>query len=130
MTTTELIEALYGQLASGDAAAAAARLTPDAVLHIPGDNPLAGDHRGAAAILGVLARVDGLGGRTEVVDVLAGRSYAAAYCRVRTDAGLDNATVHLFRMAGDEMAGDQVAEVWFHNRDQAAVDAFWSAAAR
>lgn len=129
MTTTELIEALYGRLAAGDAAAAADRLTPDAVLHIPGDNPLAGDHRGPAAILGVLARVDGLGGRTELVDVLAGRSYAAAYCRVHADAGtaadLDNSTVHLFRMAGD-----RVAEVWFHNRDQAAVDAFWSAAAR
>jgi hypothetical protein len=73
--------------------------------------------------------VDGLGGRTEVVDVLAGRSYAAAYCRVHADspadAGLDNSTVHLFRMAGD-----RVAEVWFHNRDQAAVDAFWTAAAR
>jgi uncharacterized protein len=129
MTTIELIETLYGQLADGEAAAVAARLTPDAVLHIPGDNPLAGDHRGPAAILEVLATVDGIGGRTEVVDVLAGRSYAAAYCRVHTDTdtgtGLDNATVHLFRMAGD-----RVAEVWFHNRDQATVDAFWSAAVR
>ncbi len=125
MITTELLEALYGQLANGDVVAAAARLTPDAVLHIPEDNPLAGDHRGPAAILGVLATVDGLGARTEVVDVLAGRSYAAAFCRVHADTKLDNTTVHLFRMAGE-----RVAEVWFHNRDQAAVDAFWSAAAR
>jgi uncharacterized protein len=129
MTTTETIENLYARLADGDPAGAAARLAPDAVLHIPGDNPLAGDHRGPAAILGVLARLDGFGGRTEVVDVLAGRSYAAAYCRVRVDSAapddLDNATVHLFRMADD-----RVAEVWFHNRDQTAVDTFWTAAAR
>jgi hypothetical protein len=39
---------------------------------------------------------------------------------------LDDSTVHLFRTAG----GDQVAEAWFPDRDQAAVDAFRAAGAR
>ena len=128
--TSENIRRLYAAVADGDAAAAAAHLAPDAVLHIPGDNPLAGDHAGRGAILDVLARVRAGGERIELIDVLAGQEHAAAYCRVRMEAtgssdGLDNATVHLCRRAGD-----RGAEAWFHNRDQAAVDAFWKAAAR
>jgi len=133
MTSTESIRRLYAAVADGDAAAAAAHLAPDAVLHIPGDNPLAGDHAGRVAILEVLARVRAGGEQIELIDVLAGREHTAAYCRVRMDGpggsagsdGLDNSTVHLFRMAGD-----RIGEAWFHNRDQAAVDAHWKAAAR
>jgi ketosteroid isomerase-like protein len=130
MTSTESIRRLYAAVADGDAAAAAAHLAPDAVLHIPGDNPLAGDHTGRVAILEVLARVRAGGERVELIDVLAGREHTAAYCRVRMDGvggfdGLDNSTVHLFRMAGD-----RIGEAWFHNRDQAAVDAHWKAATR
>jgi hypothetical protein len=129
MTSTENILRLYAAVSDGDAATAATHLAPDAVLHVPGDNPLAGDHAGRAAILEVLARVRSTGERIELIDVLAGREHVAAYCRVRMGTpdgpgtSLDNSTVHLFRMAGD-----QVAEAWFHNRDQAAVDTFWKAA--
>jgi ketosteroid isomerase-like protein len=126
MTNTDTVLALYGAMAANDPDAAVARLAPDAVLHIPGRNPLAGDHAGPAAILGVLGRMGDAAARTELIDVLAGREHVAAYCRVQEEGGLDNPTVHLFRMTDD----DRVAEIWFHNRDQAAVDAYWTGADR
>ncbi|GAA1861609.1 hypothetical protein GCM10009836_47240 [Pseudonocardia ailaonensis] len=60
--------------------------------------------------------------RTEVLDVLGGRDHAAVYCRVQAP-GFDNFSVHLLRIVDG-----RVAEAWFHNRDQAHVDAFWAAA--
>ena len=35
-------------------------------------------------------------------------------------AALDNSTVHLARVESG-----RIAEIWFHNFDQQAVDAFW-----
>lgn len=96
---------------------------------MPGTSPLAGDHAGAPAILHTLAairaRSEG-GEHIEVLDVLDGREHVAVYCRVRAHRGsatLDHHTLHLLRIEDD-----RVAEVWFHNREQGPVDAFWSGA--
>lgn len=121
------VHRLYAALAAGDVSAAAAVLRPDAVVHVPGTHPLTGDHAGIPAILEFLAATrsrSDAGERIEVLDVLEGRDHVAVYCRVRAERGpatLDNATVHLLRLEDD-----RVAEVWFHNREQAPVDAFWS----
>ncbi len=127
METDSPVRRLYTAFAAGDAPALAATLAPNAVLHVPGTNPLTGDHVGAPAILDALAamraRSEG-GGHTEVLDVLDGREYVAVYCRVRARRGLatlDNHTLHLLRIEDD-----RVVEVWFHNREQGPVDAFWS----
>lgn len=123
---TDTVERLYGALRSGDAAVLAAALAPDVALHVPGDHPLAGTHRGPAAVLEFLtatSRATDGGERVEVIDVMGGREHVAVYARSRAQragAVLDNPTVHLFRVDGD-----RVAEVWFHNRDQRPVDAFW-----
>ena len=49
-----------------------------------------------------------------------------AYVRVTAQrdgrAPLVNYTIHLFRLGDD----DRIAEIWFHNREQAPVDAFWN----
>ena len=125
---TELVERLYGALRSGDAAALAAALAPDVALHVPGDHHLAGTHRGPGAVLEFLTATSGAtdgGERVEVIDVLGGREHVAVYARSRarrSGAVLDNPTVHLFRVDGG-----RVAEIWFHNRDQRPVDAFWGA---
>ena len=98
---------------------------PDVVLHDPGSHPLGGEHRGLAGVQRFLTASGAIGPRTEVLDVLDGRDHAAVYCRVRAErdgAVLDNHTVHLLRIADG-----RVAEVWFHNRDQAHVDRFWNA---
>ena len=105
-----------------------ALLAVDATLHVPGAQPLAGDHVGLEAILNFMvattATTDG-GERIELIDALVGDDHAAAYVRVMADragrASLDNFTVHLMRTING-----LITDIWFHNRDHAAVDAFWS----
>lgn len=125
----EVATALYAALAADDLERAASLLHPDVVLHVPGSNPLSGDHRGVEGFGGFLlasrSRTAG-GEHVEVLDLLGGRSHAAAYCRVTAEAPdgrtpLDNTTVHVLRIPDG-----RVAEAWFHNWDAAAVDEFWS----
>lgn len=127
-TVAELLAGLYGAVAAGDPGAALPLLTPDVVLHVPGAQPLSGDHRGPQAVVDFITASSTMADRTEhveLIDLLVGGSHAAAYCHVTgTREGtkvLDNTTVHLFRIDGG-----QIAEIWFHNWDQLAVDAFWS----
>ena len=78
----------------------ASSLEPDVVLHVPGVHPLSGDHRGLASVGGFLQRTREAttdGEHMELIEVL-------------------------FRLGDD----DRIAEIWFHNRDQAPVDEFWS----
>jgi uncharacterized protein len=124
METTHLARRLYAAAAT-DPTALADLLTPDVVLHDPGSHPNGGAHRGRDAVLAFLAASSSAGASMEVLDVMGGDRYASAYVRVRAqrgDARLDNPTVHLMRIEDG-----RVAEFWFHNRDQAHVDAFWSA---
>lgn len=130
-TTSQTIDRLYAAIAERDVAGIARTLTPDAVLHVPGRHPLAGRYTGPAEILGFLAGTGaaaGDGETVEVLDVLVGHEHAAAYVRSRArrgDAELDNLTLHLMRTTAGA-----VAEIWFHNRDQEHVDAFWGGAYR
>lgn len=127
-TAAELLAGLYQAVACGDLDAARRHLHPDVVLHVPGRQPLSGDHSGVDAVLAFVAASSTTAGRTEkieVLDVLDGAEHAAAYCHVTGERDgrsmLENRTLHLFRVAGG-----QIAEIWFHNWDQEAVDAFWS----
>lgn len=125
---TATVVGLYTALAAGDLDAAGRHLAPDVVLHVPGRQPLAGDHVGRQAVVDFVVASSATAGRSEeieLLDVLAGEAHVAACCRVtgRRDGrvALDNRTVHLFRLDGGV-----IAEIWFHNWDQVAVDAFWS----
>ena len=99
----------------------------DLVLHVPGHHPTAGEYAGVDGLL-AFAEASRATGATiaarEVIDVLEGQEHVAVYCRIhgrRTDrADLDNLTLHLYRVQEG-----RVAEIWFHNRDQDAVDGFW-----
>jgi uncharacterized protein len=128
VTGRDVVVGLYTALLSGDRSAAHAVLHPDAVLHVPGGHPLAGDHEGRDAVLAFVAASSMAADRSEQVDVLdllEGETHVAALCLVTglRDArpSLENRTVHLFRIDGH-----RIVEIWFHNWDQAAVDAFWS----
>jgi ketosteroid isomerase-like protein len=99
----------------------------DVALHVPGQHQTAGDYVGVDGLIAFAeaSRVTGAEiVAREVLDVLEGRDHVAVYARIqgrrpgRED--LDNLTLHLYRLADG-----RVAEIWFHNRDQAAVDAFW-----
>jgi ketosteroid isomerase-like protein len=124
----DVIVGLYTAVATGRPDAALPHLADDVVLHVPGGQPLAGDHVGPEAVVAFITASSAVADRTEhveVLDVLVGGAHAAAYCHVTGSRpggpDLDNRTVHLFRITDG-----RIAEVWFHNWDQAAVDAFWS----
>ncbi|TCK20825.1 nuclear transport factor 2 family protein [Pseudonocardia endophytica] len=124
MEANVIARRLYAAAAS-DPSALLDLLAPDVVLHDPGSHPNGGAHRGRDAVLAFLGASSSAGASMEVLDVMGGSHHAAAYVRVRADRGdarLDNLTVHLMRIEDG-----RVAEFWFHNRDQAHVDAFWSA---
>jgi ketosteroid isomerase-like protein len=104
-----------------------ALLSDDVVLHVPGRHQLAGDYRGPQGVAQFAAASRAVavdGEQTEVVDVLEGHTFVAALCRVQArrpgNVALDNSTLHLARVESG-----RIAEIWFHNFDQHAVDAFW-----
>jgi uncharacterized protein len=122
--------ALYAAVVDGDLERARAHLATDAVLHVPGDNPGAGDHAGIDAILAFVTRATSGPGATEqveILDVLEGQQHAAVYCHVTGSSpdgpSLTNRTVHVLRVVEGH-----VTDIWFHNWDQRAVDEFWTAA--
>lgn len=126
MTLADLVLRLRAALETDELATAGSLLHDDVALHVPGSHPTAGEYHGLQGILDFDAASRATGATTtrEVLDVLEGRDHVAVYCHVtgtRPDrAVLQNATLHLYRVADG-----RVAEIWFHNRDQAAVDAFW-----
>ena len=123
------IAALYSTPGALDPSALASSLEPDVVLHVPGVHSLSGDHRGHAGVGDFLQRTrDATNGgeHIELIEVLRGEAHIGAYVRVTAHrngrAPLVNHTIHLFRLGDD----DRIAEIWFHNREQAPVDEFWS----
>ena len=98
----------------------------DVVLHVPGDHPTAGDWRGVDGLQRFMAesrtRYDTQ--TVETLDVLVGDAHVAVYNHARGKRAdhpdLDNFTVHLLRIEDG-----CITEIWFHNRNQSAVDAFW-----
>jgi len=122
-----VLRRFYAALQAGDMTTVAALLAPGVVLHVPGRSRVAGDYHGLEGV-GRFAALSGAiatgGTRLTVLDVLAGVDHAAVLCHVEGrrpgHAALDNRTIHLARLE----AG-RIAEVWYHNFDQHAVDAFW-----
>lgn len=127
MTDADVVRNFYACLRAGDAPGAARLLSPEVILHVPGRHPLAGDYRGPTGLFEFAAssrRIAAGGDQTELVDVLSGSQFVAALCRVRATrpgSTLDNQTIHLAKIESG-----RIVEIWFHNFDQHAVDAFWS----
>jgi ketosteroid isomerase-like protein len=122
-----VVRALYAGMAGGDLRSMSDLLDPHVVLHVPGDHPLAGDHAGVAAVAGFIGATGALttgGTRMELLDVLHGERYTAAYVRVTAEradrSALDTLNVHLL-----DVVDGRIREIWFHNGDQSVVDAFW-----
>jgi uncharacterized protein len=125
---TSKVTDLYQAIRESDLATLLDLVAPGVILHMPGTHSLAGTHRGSDAVLTCMAEMTGLtdgGEHIEVLDVLGGHSYAAAYCHVTATRDgrppLDNHTVHLLRF--DDA---QLVEIWFHNRNDFDVNEFWS----
>lgn len=132
MTTTatpaRIVRDAYQAIARNDVDTLQHLLADDVVLHVPGTHPLAGDHHGHDGFFHFILESRALtqdGEQIEVIDLLDGTDHAAAYCRItarRPDGSeLTNTTVHLLRVRDG-----LVAEIWFHNWDDLAVNDFWS----
>lgn len=102
-------------------------LADDVVWHVPGASPIAGEHRGAEAVLGYMdARRRIMDGtfRVEVhgAAMIAGRVVQLAGGHaVRGGEHVTWETVGVFRVAGG-----RIAECWLIPFDQAAFDRIWS----
>ncbi|MEZ5248701.1 MAG: nuclear transport factor 2 family protein [Ilumatobacteraceae bacterium] len=124
-----VLAAAYRDDGSIDLAALLSVLHPDVALHVPGAQPLAGTHQGLDAIARFAVALRDLtvdGEHTERVDTLVGDDHVALVVHVAAERAdgrrLDNHTVHLARVDATGL----VRDIWFHNRDQAHVDGFWS----
>src|SRR6185295_810569 len=97
---------------AGDRAALAACYHDDFTLHYFGRNPLAGDHAGKAAALGILAEVTRRTNRKllATVDVMAGSERGALLVRERFEAYT--------------VRDGLLSECWVYDQDQALVDTF------
>ena len=129
MSASEVVDRFIAAIERRDIDAAIELLHPDVELHVPGQQPLAGVHRGIDAVLEFLRATTTLADVREeltVIDVLGSAERAAVLCHVTGhragEVVLDNLTVHVHRVADG-----RVAEIRFHNFDQMGVDAFWAA---
>jgi ketosteroid isomerase-like protein len=98
----------------------------DFVLHYFGRSPLAGTHRGKAAALAALAKVQQLTNRQllEIHDVLVSDDHAAILARERFER--DGRVLEVRRVLVYHVRDGKLAESWIYDEDQRAVDEFWS----
>lgn len=122
-----VVRRLYAAVAAGDLAGIAACFHDEAVWHLPGRSPLAGTHRGWAAIRDdLLAKQAPLSGgtfRPVLLDLAIGDEAIVAVVRATADhAGrrLDQTVCQLMRVREGK-----IVEVRGHYADEAALDAFW-----
>lgn len=118
----------YDALAAGDMARAAATLTEDTVLHVPGRSTNTGTYTGRAAVLGFVGHAHEVTEGTldlTVHRVLDDGEWGVALCtytatRPDREKPLENNLAHVARLRDG-----LIAESWLHSRDQYAVDEFW-----
>jgi hypothetical protein len=110
----------------GDLAAIVDCYHDDLVLHYFGRSPLAGDHRGKAAALTVLARVQQLANRRllDIHDVLASDEHAVILAREEFER--DGRRVESRRVLVYHVRDGKLAEAWIYDDDQRAVDELWA----
>lgn len=121
-----LVERYCDAWKRGDAAALVDCYHDDFTLHWFGASPLAGTHRGKPAAIAALVRVQQLTNRElrEIRDVLASDEHAVVLTRERFTR--DGRSLELERVLVFQIRDDRLAECWLYDRDQRAVDAFWS----
>ena len=131
-TATELLDRLHAAqndfYAGGMSAALEELLTPDITWTVPGNNAIAGTHRGLDEVFAYFRRRRDLAGHTFQMqrrDVLVGEGerIAALTDGLATIRGVEHrwSTVGLY-----EVAQHRIAACWLLALDQPAFDAIWS----
>jgi uncharacterized protein len=121
----DLLRRGYAAFAKGDMETLNELFADNITWHSAGDNPLAGDYHGKQEVFGLFARLSELSDSfdQELHDVLANDEHGVGLVRVRASRGdrtMEQNAVHVYHFTGG-----QVSEVWVHNDDQAAADAFF-----
>ena len=117
----------YVAFGKGDLAALELLMTDDAVWHVPGRTPLAGDYEGRTAVFAFFAKVMELtegSFRVEPLTLLADDHYGCAPVRMtahRGDRHLDVMNVQAARLEDGK-----VAEFWDTTTDPDAMEAFFA----
>lgn len=125
--TEDLLRRGFEAFGKGDMATIAELFADDVVWHVPGNNPLSGDHKGRDSVLAFLGKSAELSGGTlklEVHDILANDEHGVALTRGSAQRGgksLDNNGVQVFHIRDGK-----VVESWLYAGDPAANDEFWS----
>ncbi len=118
---------MHEALARGDYAAVTELLTEDAVWHLPGRGPLAGDHRGRQAVLAAMRRFEELSGgtiRVEVHDILGSDEHAVAL--LRATGSRPGKRYEALEIDVHHIRDGRITEFWSFSEDQRETDEFWS----
>jgi len=124
----ERVEGFYRAVSAADLEKVRTLIAPDAVFHVAGESPIAGDHRGHEEIFALAARtLSETGGtfRTELLETISNGPYSAARHRwtaTRRGASIEMENLIVYRW-DDE---GRVAERWEYLGDAAAHDRFWA----
>jgi hypothetical protein len=124
--TAAFLRRSYDAYAAMDIPAIDASMADDAVMHISGDHPLAGDYRGKAEIwgyLGKVAEISGGDGGWQVDALTANESGYGVALLTGTIRGFVRPVIHVWRLAGG-----MVTELWDAYLDAEQEDAFWTEA--
>jgi uncharacterized protein len=123
----DVVRRLYQAINDRDLAAAERCFAPDALWHLPGDSPIAGDHRGWAQIReNFMAKLDPLSGgtfRAELVDVAVGQRFVVAV--QHATASYDGKSLDITACQLITVRDGLIREVRGHYSDQDALDSFW-----
>ena len=117
----------FDAFAKGDVDTLRALFDQDAVWHVPGRSPLAGDYRGVDAILGFFARLAELSGgtfRTDVHDVVANDEHAVGIYVTRGER--EGRTLENRNVLVSHIRNGKLTEAWLMSDDQYAADEFFS----
>lgn len=123
----ELLRKGYDAFAKGDLDTIRGLFADDAVGHVPGRSPLAGDYKGVDEILGVLGKLFELSGGTyksEVHAILADDEHGTALSTQtaqREGKRLNSKTIEVYHFGGGK-----VTEFWTLTDSQYEDDEFWS----
>lgn len=127
-TNADILSRWFDAMLSGDRGTFAELISDDAVWHVPGQHPLAGDYRGRAHILDFFSQLATKGmSRRQVVDVLGSDDYAVALLWAEGERA-DGLTYSGFGAAVCRTREGKIVEFWGMNANQAGLDRFLSPA--
>ena len=123
----ELLRRGYAAYTSGDLATIDQLLAEDAVWHVAGRSPLAGDYTGKEQIFGFFGTLQELSGGTATIDVhdlLAGDEHGVALVTesaTRNGQEYEGRAMHVLHLRDGK-----ITEFWDAQVDQYSADEFWS----